>query len=129
MEPTKAMLGQISGQSFTECLRTRRVQIAVPVLVRGREGNRSIEEETYSVSVNAYGGILRLSAQVVLAQRLLIINPATAIEVSGIVTFVGPESTGKRDVCIEFSEPSVSFWGISFPGWSLSDRKSRTHEP
>jgi hypothetical protein len=107
----------------------RRVQIAIPVLVRGTTHNRSFEEKTHSVSVNAYGGVLRLSVQVILAQPISIDNQATASEVSGIVTFVGQESAGKRDISIEFSKPSVMFWGITFPGWNLSGRKERTHKP
>jgi hypothetical protein len=111
------------SETATDRLRMRRVQIAIPVLVRGTTHNRSFEEETHSVSVNAYGGVLRLSVQVMLAQPISIVNQATASEASGIVTFVGQESAGKRDISIEFSAPSVMFWGITFPGWNLSGRK------
>jgi hypothetical protein len=98
MHPAKVLLSHRSRETSTERLRTRCVQIAIPVLVRGRERDRSFEEETHSVSVNAYGGILRLSAQVALAQQILVVNPATASEVSGMVTCVGLMSAGKRDI-------------------------------
>ena len=29
----------------------------------------------------------------------------------------------ERGTLIEFSEPTVPFWGISFPGWNLSDHE------
>ena len=127
MEQTKTWLRHKSGEDFTERLRTQRVQIAVPVLVRGGEGNRSFEEATHSVSVNAYGGIVRLSAQVSLTQEISIFNPKTTKGLSGVVTFVGLKNSGKRDIRIEFCEPSASFWGIGFPYWSPSDRIRRTH--
>jgi hypothetical protein len=129
MEPTKTWFRYRSGENFSERLRTQRVQIAVPVLVRGKEANRPFEEATHSVSVNAYGGVIRLLAQVALGQQISIVNPQTAKEISGMVTFVGLKNAGKRDISVEFSEPSVPFWGIRFPGWNLSDRKGHTQKP
>ena len=128
MEPSNTCLRYGFGGTSTERLRTQRIQVAVPVILRGGEGNRSFEEAAHSVSVNAYGGILRLSTQVTLTQRIMIFNPETAGQLSGMVTFVGLTKAGKTDICIEFSEPSVSFWGIPFPGWSLAHRKGRTQK-
>ena len=126
MEP--ALLRYRSSGTSTDRLRMRPVQTAIPMLLRGIERNRSFEEETHSVSVNACGGVLRLSVQVILAQPIFIVSQATASEASGIVTFVGQKSAGKRDISIKFSDPSVLFWGITFPGCNLSDRKGRTHK-
>ena len=127
MEPINTSLRYRSRENITERLRTQRVQCGVPVLVRGTVGNRSFEEATQSVSVNAYGGVVRLSAQVVLAQQISIFNLETAKELPGMVTFVGLKCAGKRDIAIEFSEISVPFWGVAFPGWNRFERKRRPH--
>jgi hypothetical protein len=126
MELTKKYSHHRSAMTFAERLRTQRVQIAVPVVVRGQVSDRPFEEATHSVSVNAYGGVVRLSAPVTMAQQISVANPRTATELPGMVTFVGPKNAGKSDISFEFSDASVSFWGIGFPGWDLTDRKGGT---
>ena len=128
MEWKSTWLLNRSGENITEQLRKEQVQFAVPVLVRGGAEGRLFEEATHSVSVNAYGGIVRLSAEVVLAQQISILNPKTQKELSALVTFVGLKSAGKRAIGIEFSEPSVQFWGIGFPRWPVLNGKGGTRK-
>jgi hypothetical protein len=132
MKWTSSWLLNRAGENITERLRKERLPIEVPVLVRGGTEGRLFEEATHSVSINAYGGMVQLSAEVVLAQQISIFNPKTQKELSALVTFVGLKSAGKRDISIEFSEPSVQFWGVGFPGWPGptgmgGTRKTRGH--
>jgi hypothetical protein len=121
METREAKLDYLSGENFTERLRRRRIEIAIPVVIQGFGRNRSFKEKTESASVNAYGCILGLRAPIVVAQRIIILNPGTAKKALGMVTFVGLTDAEKTAISIEFFEPSVSFWGIPIPGWNHSD--------
>jgi hypothetical protein len=105
--------------------RTQRVQIAMPVLVRGLNGQKAFEEETHTVSINAHGCMLRLAAQVTRSQEVHIVNPKTAEELPCRVTFLGQRDSEKMEVGIEFTEPSPLFWRIAFPpeDWDPSERK------
>jgi hypothetical protein len=128
MKWTSTWLLNRPGENITERMRKERLQIEVPVLVRGGAEGRLFEEATHSVSVNAYGGVVQLSAEVVLAQQISILNPKTQKELSALVTFVGLKSAGKRDISIEFSEPSVQFWGVGFPRWPVLNSKGGTRK-
>lgn len=106
--------------------RSQRVQIAIPVLVRGKSGSQPFDETAQTVLVSAHGCMVRLSATVVRAQPILIVNAKTAEEMPCEVAFVGKkDAEGKADVGISFAELAPLFWKISFPpeDWNLSERK------
>lgn len=105
--------------------RTHRIQIAMPVIVRGGSGAHTFQEETHTVSVNANGCMVRLAAQVTRTQHVSIVNPKTAEELPCKITFIGQREGNKTDVGLEFSEPSPLFWRIAFPpeDWDPSERK------
>ena len=102
--------------------RTHRVQIAMPVLVRG--GN--FEEATNTVAVNAHGCLVMLKTPLVRNTPLSLINPQTAEELPAKVVSLGKPEEGRIPVGVEFTEPSPLFWRINFPpdDWLTStDRK------
>ncbi|HWY27408.1 MAG TPA: PilZ domain-containing protein [Candidatus Angelobacter sp.] len=105
--------------------RTQRVQIAMPLLVRGKSGERAFEEEATTMSISANGCMVMLSARVVRAQEITILNPKTVEELPCTVAFVGRTVQGKTEVAFEFSEPSPLFWRIAFPpeDWDPAERK------
>jgi hypothetical protein len=108
--------------------RTQRVQIAIPVLVRGKNGNKSFEEDTETVAVNAHGCEVLLRTAVVQSQQLWLVHRKTAEELPSTVVFLGKQEAGKtRAVGIAFSEPSPLFWRISFPpdDWESSSERKR----
>jgi PilZ domain len=122
----------LSGpESAPDRRRTHRLQITMPVIVRGGSGTQSFEEETRTVSVNANGCMVHLATQLTRSQHVSIINPKTAEELPCKVTFVGQRDGNKMEVGLEFSEPSPLFWRIAFPpeDWDPSERKrpSGTH--
>lgn len=105
--------------------RTHRIQITMPVIVRGSSAGRTFEEETHTVSVNANGCMVRLGAHVTRTQHVSIVNPKTAEELPCKVTYIGQRDGTKTEVGLEFSEASPLFWRIAFPpeDWDPSERK------
>ena len=103
--------------------RTTRVQIALPVLVRGK----GFHEKTSTVSVSAYGCLLRLHAKVVQGDELWLLHPKTAEEMPARVVSLGKPDGETTAVGIEFSEPSPVFWRISFPpdDWQTSTERKK----
>lgn len=118
------------GDSSAERRRTHRIQISMPVIVRGKSGGHAFEEKAQTVSVNANGCMVRLDARMTRSQHVSIVNPKTAEELPCTVTFIGQKEAGKSEIGLEFSEPSPLFWRIAFPpdDWDPSERKrSGTH--
>lgn len=113
------------GENQAERRRSHRVQIAMPVLIRGKRNGQPFEEKTHTTSVNAHGCMVRLSASVTRSQEVSIINPKTAEELPCTVTYIGQRDGGRTEVGIEFTEPSPVFWRIAFPpeDWDPSERK------
>jgi len=103
--------------------RTQRVQIAMPVLVRGS----NFEEATTTVAVNAHGCLIMLKTPVARDDRISLINPKTAEELPSRVVSLGKPEDGKIPVGIEFAEPSPLFWQINFPpdDWLTSVERKR----
>src|ERR1700751_1050737 len=111
--------------------RRQRVQMAVPVIVRGKTGTQKFEEGTHTVAVNANGCMIKMTNRVPRAQQVAIVNPKTAEELPCAVSFIGQKNAGKMEVGIEFSEPSPLFWRIAFPpeDWDPSERKRASNTP
>jgi hypothetical protein len=110
--------------------RSRRIHIAMPVLVRGKSGSISFEETTHTVTVNAHGCMLYLAAQLIRGQQLTLVNPQTREEVPCIVSYLAKKDIEKMEVGIEFAEPSALFWRINFPPEdSNPDERKRVSAP
>jgi len=115
----------VTGANGPERRRTQRVRIAMSVLVRAKSGNKSFEEETQTISVNAHGCVMRLAARVERGQEVSLVNAKTAEELPCTVIFIGQQDRGKTEIGVEFAEPSPLFWRIAFPpvDWDPSERK------
>lgn len=113
------------GETGADRRRSHRVQINMPVIIRGKNGNTPFSEQTQTASVNAHGCMVRLAERVVRGQELAIVNPKTAEELPCTVTFIGPKEANKAEIGLEFIEPSPIFWRINFPpeDWDPSERK------
>jgi hypothetical protein len=112
-----------SGIQVAPVRRTQRVQIAMPVLVRGRQ----FEEATSTVAVNAHGCLVMLKTPVLREDLVSLVNPKTAEELPSRVVSLGKPEEGKIPVGIEFGEPSPLFWKINFPpdDWVTSVERKR----
>lgn len=105
--------------------RSHRVNIAMPVLVRGKKGTQPFEEAAQTISVSAHGCMVKMATPVARGQEIAIVNIKTAEELPSTVTFMGQKEGGKTEVGVEFAEASPLFWRIAFPpeDWDPSERK------
>src|SRR5229473_8322794 len=98
--------------SQVERRRSPRFVLDVGLIVRGQLGEAEFKEPTFTVSVNAHGGLIFLKAEVKVGQTLFLTNPLTETEIQGHVTRLGPAHSGLRMVGVEFEVPSKEFWGF-----------------
>lgn len=105
--------------------RSRRVHIAVPVMIYGRQDEEPFQEETVTDAVNAQGAMIRLAAAVERGQKLVLTNAKSGEEVECHVAYLGQPEAGKMQVGIEFTRPAEHFWHIAFPpdDWDPAERK------
>lgn len=102
--------------------RSKRFPVEIAVHVYGRTGdNRPFRNVTRTLAVNAYGGLLTLSAAVEKGQSLLLVNSFTQEEQECQVVYVESADDGKKKVGVEFTRPGGNFWHLYFP---LADRRS-----
>jgi hypothetical protein len=118
-------------ESGPERRRSHRVNITMPVLVRGSQGAKNFEEDTRTISVSAHGCLMRMATPVERGAEVSIINPRTAEELPCTITFVGQKEAGKTEIGVEFAEASPLFWRIAFPpeNWDPSERKRPSLTP
>lgn len=90
------------------------VKVSVAVLTQGAD-NKSISEETRTVTVNAHGARILLSLKVSIGQMLTLRNLRTREEVLCRLVYLSPHQSEQREVGIDFVKPSPGFWHISFP--------------
>lgn len=113
------------GEITPDRRRSHRVNIAMPILVRGKKAAQTFEEETLTISVSAHGCMFRLKNQLARLQEVDVVNKKTAEELPCRVTFLGQKDGGRIEVGVEFTEPSPLFWRIAFPpeDWDPAERK------
>lgn len=95
--------------------RSRRVQIAMPVIVRGKSGEKSFEEKSATAAVNAHGCMLHLSAMVAREEKVTVIHCLTLDEQVCNVMFLGASDGVRVEVGLEFLNPCPQFWRMNFP--------------
>ena len=96
--------------------RSARVLMDVPIVVRGQSTNQqAFREETFTVTVSAHGALLMLASDVVLGQKIVVINPLNKDEREGRIAYRGPLHAGLSQVAVEFTQPSPEFWPLSAP--------------
>ena len=86
----------------------------VPIVIRGESADQqTFREETFTVTVSAHGALLMLASDVVLGQKIVMINPLNLDEREGRIAYRGPLHAGLSQVAVEFTQPSPEFWPIS----------------
>ncbi len=105
---------QITAKRRTR--RSKRLGLSVAVLVHGKDiSGQPFRELARTVSLNANGALIALSASVQEDQTILIENKNTRQEEECRVVYVGPLQDGKWSVGVAFVRPAPSFWEIYFP--------------
>jgi hypothetical protein len=108
--------------------RSKRIHIAIPVVVRAKIADRSIEEPTTTLRVNAHGCLVYLSVQPEVGQEVSLVNTVTQEQAECTVNFVAKRDAAQTEVGLEFTQPSPFFWQMHFPpeDWNPDERKLPT---
>ncbi len=108
--------------------RSQRVMLKAPVVILTRRAdNKTMFEETQTITVNIHGAmnVSRLKFEV--GQIITLRNSRTGEEAPCRVVYLSPRQTENREVGIEFMEPRPQFWRISFPppDWTPKDPEAK----
>ena len=96
--------------------RSERVMLQIPVKVLAETADRAqVEEDTHTLVVNAHGGLLRLKAELLVGQPVVLVNPQSGMEQSCRVVRIDQAGSGSFAVAFEFDRPSPKFWPVVFP--------------
>jgi hypothetical protein len=96
--------------------RTQRIFAKVLLCVSGKNQDQlPFEEETFTIAVNADGGLLQLRKAVRKGQRLSLLQAKTGQQEFCVVAHVEPIEGGFSSVRVQFLEPHPEFWHVSFP--------------
>jgi PilZ domain len=107
--------------AFTAQRRSERVLIDIPVVIRGQSDSRAFQEETFTVTISAHGALLMLETNVLLGQRLIVMNGKSFDEREARVVYKGAIHAGLAQVAVEFAGPAPEFWQIDSPpeNWNI----------
>jgi hypothetical protein len=90
---------------------TRRVSVHIPVFVYGRTpGGDPFYEETYTILVNGYGGLISMTSPVRPGQRLVVTNQGNDQTEQCVVVSVEASATGCSNIALKFPTPMPKFW-------------------
>jgi hypothetical protein len=90
-----------------------RLNSRVPVAVEwDTPGSDPQRVEAFTRVVNPYGCLVVLSADLVLEQRLRVVNLATESINAGVIVWKGHHRTEGWEVGIELTQPPMDFWGL-----------------
>lgn len=96
--------------------RSERVMLQMRIRVKTEMVNRAhVEEETTTLVVNAHGGLMKLKAELMVGQPIVLINPHNQMKESCRVVRVEQPTPEYFTVAFEFERPSPKFWPITFP--------------
>jgi hypothetical protein len=96
--------------------KTQRVFARIPLSVSGKMNDEvPFEEESFTIAVNAEGGLLQLRNVVRKGQRLSLFQAKTGQQAFCIVAHIGAFDDGCAAVRVRFLEPQPEFWHITFP--------------
>jgi hypothetical protein len=91
--------------------RNQRRAVKIEILVHGKSvENETFQEETFTVSVSAFGALVALCTPVAIGEKLVLKNLRNQKEMEGRVTRSGPPQGGLAHVAVEFVPPAPEFW-------------------
>lgn len=101
---------------YRERRRTLRVAMALPIVVHGQnDAGEKFCVRAITRSINKQGALLTMDEMVEQGQPLLIVNENTNRSTEARVAHVRRERDGKLFVGLEFVNPEVNFWMMTFP--------------
>lgn len=112
--------------------RPQGVSLEVPVTLQGLPGpggGHAFYEDTRTVLVMAQGAVVRLAADAVQGQKVVLTNPRTRQEVLARVVLSRSHPNTKGYAEVEFTQTAPGFWGVSFPSEAPSRAASQPPAP
>jgi hypothetical protein len=101
---------------YRERRRTLRVALALPVVVHGQNDmGEKFCARAVTRSVNKQGALLVMEETVVAGQALLLVNENTGRSIDTRVVYVKRDREENLNVGLEFVNPDVNFWKMTFP--------------
>jgi hypothetical protein len=101
---------------YRERRRTLRVAMALPIVVHGQnDAGEKFCVRAITRSINKQGALLTMDEVVEPGQPLLIVNENTSRSTEARVAHVRRERDGKLFVGLEFVNPEINFWMMTFP--------------
>jgi len=96
--------------------RKTRVLARIHLNVSGKINDEiPFEEESFTIAVNAGGGLIQLRKMVQKGQRLSLLQAKTGQQAFCLVAHIEPIDDGFAAVRVHFLEPQPEFWHIAFP--------------
>jgi hypothetical protein len=106
----------VRGKNGTPVRRSSRVTLRIRMQVCESGAGKSLAvEDTHSVKVSLWGGLVTLKSTVYEGQKLVVVNRITRASQEARVVYLGPVQMGGRLVGFEFLEAAPDFWGLVFP--------------
>jgi hypothetical protein len=90
------------------------LQVAVTLLAETPEGIK-VKEDTQTLVVNAHGGLLKLKAELLPGQPVMLANLRSGNQEKAHVVRIDQPSPDFFAVAFEFDRPAPNFWPIVFP--------------
>jgi hypothetical protein len=107
----KKMIGSLDDQR-----RAQRLPIYLPVQVYGKLDGEPFSENTQTINVSAWGGLVPISASIVRAQKLILTNLQTDQDLTCRVARLIRSDGGQVLAGLEFLHSAPGFWRSSPEG-------------
>jgi hypothetical protein len=109
------MIGSLDDQR-----RAQRLPIYLPVQVYGKLDGEPFSENSQTLNVSAWGGLVPISASIVRAQKLILTNLQTDQDLTCRVARLIRSERGQVLAGLEFLQPAPGFWRSSPEGSGLA---------
>ena len=109
------MIGSLDDQR-----RAQRLPIYLPVQVYGKLDGEPFSENTQTINVSAWGGLVPISASIVRAQKLILTNLQTDQDLTCCVARLIRSERGQVLAGLEFLQSAPGFWRSSPAGSTLA---------
>lgn len=119
----------MSPSEYANRRRSERVMLQIPIAVLTESlEHEPLREETHTMIVNAHGGLVKLTMEVMAGQPIVLKHPRSGAEAKARVVRVENPPGGFTAVAFEFVEPSPRFWPVEFPPADWGEPKAATRQ-
>ncbi len=122
-----------SAKSYAHRRRSTRVNVAVPIILSGRDASgRAFRDETYTAIVSLHGALVQTSRQLLVGMQVTIESPRAGITEKAICVHVDEPAAGEavHTVGVQLVRPG-NIWGLENPpaDWQVAPATPRQSQP